>query len=249
LDNDKTGAVWIFTKKSDGTWHQQGNKLIGTGAVGKASQGISLQLSANGNYLIVGGHTDSFNVGASWIFTRKGDIWEQQGPKLVGTGRHSHLYIGLGRNVSINADGTTAIVAGNQDNNLTGASWIFTRNGDNWTQQGPKLVGTGGIRGPTNQGMGVSVSADGNTAIVGGIGDNNNIGASWLFQRKQGNWAQHNSKLVGSQPTENSQQGMGVALSADGQTAIVGGRYVRLGYLQISPPYPLLPALHRQQPE
>jgi hypothetical protein len=225
LDNDKTGAVWIFTKKSDGTWYQQGNKLIGTGAVGKASQGISLQLSANGNYLIVGGNTDSFNVGASWIFTRKGDIWEQQGPKLVGTGRHSHLYIGLGRNVSINADGTTAIVAGNQDNNLTGASWIFTRNGDNWTQQGPKLVGTGGIRGPTNQGMGVSVSADGNTAIVGGIGDNNNIGASWLFQRKQGNWAQHNSKLVGSQPTENSQQGMGVALSADGQTAIVGGRY------------------------
>ena len=39
-------------------------------------------------------------------------------------------------------------------------------------QQLPKLVGTGAV-GSTNQGMSVALSADGNTAIVGGPGPNN----------------------------------------------------------------------------
>jgi hypothetical protein len=40
-----------------------------------------------------------------------------------------------------------------------------------FTQQGPKLVGTGAI-GPAGQAFSVSLSADGNTAIVGGPTDN-----------------------------------------------------------------------------
>ena len=40
-----------------------------------------------------------------------------------------------------------------------------------FSQQGPKLVGTGAV-GTAQQGNSVSVSADGNTAIVGGLGDN-----------------------------------------------------------------------------
>jgi hypothetical protein len=59
-------------------------------------------------------------------------------------------------------------------------------------QQGPKLVGIGGV-GQTFQGQ-VSVSANGNTAIVGGSGDNNGTGAAWVFVRptkedcKNGGW-------------------------------------------------------------
>jgi hypothetical protein len=40
-----------------------------------------------------------------------------------------------------------------------------------FTQQGPKLVGTGAV-GATQQGFSVALSADGNTATVGGPGDN-----------------------------------------------------------------------------
>jgi hypothetical protein len=35
--------------------------------------------------------------------------------------------------------------------------------------------------GSSSQGFSVSLSADGNTAIIGGAGDNNDIGASWIF--------------------------------------------------------------------
>ena len=222
LDNDKAGAVWIF-KRSEGIWYQQGSKLVATDAVGKASFGLRVQLSANGNYLVVGGISDSFNVGASWIFTKKGNNWIQQGPKLVGTGRQAHQYVSQGMSVAINADGSTAIIGGIQDNNSAGASWIFTRNGETWTQQGSKLVGTGSEKGPAEQGMGVSISADGNTAIIGGQGDNNRMGASWLFQRIDGKWVQFGNKLVGTGSSGNSYQGRSVSISADGQTAFVGG--------------------------
>ena len=45
------------------------------------------------------------------------------------------------------------------------------------SQQGPKLVGTGAV-GTAQQGFSVSLSADGNTAIVGGRADNCTDGAS-----------------------------------------------------------------------
>jgi hypothetical protein len=42
----------VFTR-SGGTWTQQGKKLVGTGAMGKARRGMSVALSADGNTAIV----------------------------------------------------------------------------------------------------------------------------------------------------------------------------------------------------
>lgn len=53
------------------------------------------------------------------------------------------------------------------------------------SQQGPKLVGTGAI-GAAQQGASVVLSADGNTTIFGGPGDNNAQGAGWVYARSGG---------------------------------------------------------------
>ena len=45
-------------------------------------------------------------------------------------------------------------------------------------QLGTKLVGTGAV-GAAYQGYSVALSADGNTAIVGGYNDNSQAGAAW----------------------------------------------------------------------
>jgi hypothetical protein len=50
-----------------------------------------------------------------------------------------------------------------------------------WSQQRPKLVGTGAVGSEQDQGWSVSLSADGNTAIVGGYADNSNAGAAWVY--------------------------------------------------------------------
>jgi antibiotic biosynthesis monooxygenase (ABM) superfamily enzyme len=219
FDNSSKGAAWIYTR-SGSTWTQQGNKLVGTGATGNASQGHSVSLSADGNTAIVGGISDNSGKGAAWIYTRSGSTWTQQGAKLVGTGAIGNA--NQGRSVSLSADGTTAVVGGTGDNSYQGAAWIYTRSGTTWTQQGPKLVGTGAV-GNAEQGRSVSLSADGNTAIVGGYFDNTNQGAAWIYTRNGTTWNQLGDKLVGTGAVGNAYQGHGVSLSADGTTAMVGG--------------------------
>jgi len=220
-DSSNKGAAWIYTR-SGSTWTQQGTKLVGTGAIGLASQGYSVAMSADGNTAIIGGETDSSYRGATWIFTRSGSTWTQQGTKLVGTGAIGTA--GQGYSVAISADGNTAIVGGDGDSSSRGAAWIFTRSGSTWAQQGTKLVGTGTI-GPANQGFSVSISANGNSAIVGGWADSTNIGASWVYTRSSSTWTQQGSKLVGTGYIGQARQGTSVAMSADGNTAIVGGLY------------------------
>jgi hypothetical protein len=71
--------------------------------------------------------------------------------------------------------------------------------------------------------MSVALSSDGNTAIVGGWSDNSKTGAAWVFTRSGGVWTQQGKKLAGSDAVGSARQGMSVALSADGNTAILGG--------------------------
>src|SRR5262245_19345178 len=214
------GASWVFTRRGD-VWRQQA-KLVGTTSEnggGLWSQGASVAVSADGNTAIVGGPSDHRTWGAAWVFTRSGGIWTQQGNKLVGSGPgEPPSPLGQGMSVAISADGNTTIIGGWGSE----GAWVFTRSSDIWTQQGKKLVGSGSA-GSARQGMSVALSADGNTALVGGWSDNGKTGAAWVFTRRSGVWTQQGKKLVGSDAVGSARQGMSVALSADGNTAILGG--------------------------
>ena len=74
------------------------------------------------------------------------------------------------------------MVGGYTDNNV-GAAWVFTRSGTTWIQQGDKLIGTGAVGPQKNQGNSVSLSADGNTALVCGDRDSSLTGAAYIFTR------------------------------------------------------------------
>jgi photosystem II stability/assembly factor-like uncharacterized protein len=220
LDNSNAGAAWVWTR-SGGVWTQQGTKLVGSGAIGNPQQGVSASLSADGNTAIVGGPFDNGSAGAAWVWTRSGGVWTQQGPKLVGSGAVGAAL--QGQSVSLSADGNTAIVGGYGDSGYAGAAWVWTRGGGVWTQQGTKLVGSGAVGTLPRQGASVSLSGDGNTAIVGGIGGNGVDGAAWVWTRSGGVWTQQGTKLVGSGAVGAALQGQSVSLSGDGNTAIVGG--------------------------
>jgi len=96
-----------------------------------------------------------------------------------------------------------------------------------YVQQGPKLVGSGALGNagqiPLKPTQSVALSSDGNTAIVGGPFDNDFVGAAWVFTRSGGIWSPQGSKLIGTGAIGSAEQGASVALSADGNTAIVGG--------------------------
>jgi hypothetical protein len=91
-----------------------------------------------------------------------------------------------------------------------------------WTQQGPKLTGSETCCGG-RFGESVSLSSDGNTALIGGGFNNGFEGAAWVFTRTAGVWTQQGGKLTDSERKVFGFFGESVALSSDGNTALIGG--------------------------
>ena len=147
---------------------------------------------------------------------------------------------------SLTIGGTTALIVSNTVTQLvamvmpgavTGTVAISTAGGStsgsgNFTvtavlpplnQQGNKLVGTGGVGSTIYQGWSSAISADGNTVIVGGPFNNAYGGAAWVFTRTGTTWSQQGLKIAGHDSIGDPYQGWAVALSANGNTALIGG--------------------------
>jgi hypothetical protein len=220
LDNSATGAAWVFTR-SGTTWSQQGPKLTGGEETGAGRFGFSVSLSADGNTALIGGPLDNSATGAAWVFTRSGTTWTQKGAKLTGSGESGKGEFGIG--VRLSGDGKTAIVGGSADNKSAGAAWVFTFSEETgWTQQGAKLTGGEEVE-AGRFGFSVALSEDGNTAMIGGGNDHEGIGAAWAFTRSEGTWTQQGAKLTGTGEVGPGHFGFSDALSADGNTALIGG--------------------------
>jgi hypothetical protein len=211
-DNSGQGAVWFFTR-SGSTWNPQGTLPV-NGASGAAGIGMYLALSADGNSAIIAGPYDATG-GAVWFFGRSGSTWTQQG-KISGP-----VY-----SVAMSGDGNTAMIGSGSGS----GALVYAQSGGVWSQQAA-LAGAGATR-DSYQASAVALSGDGNTAVIGGDGDaggngdTRGTGAVWFFVRNQGVWSPlGNSAFVGSGYTGSSFQGYSVALSADGNTAFVGGPY------------------------
>jgi hypothetical protein len=174
------GAVFIITR-SNGVWSQQGGVLIGTGATsGGFHQGQAVALSADGNTLLEGGPADNgggASSGAAWAFTRSGRVWSQQSGKLFLPASSATLQ---GQSVALSANGNVGIVGA--PGSGPGQVLVYGRSGGTWSLQGGSLQGSGGD-GNTAQGTAVALSADGNTMLEGGDGNNGGAGAAWVLRR------------------------------------------------------------------
>ncbi len=220
-DDHNAGAVWVFSR-SGSTWTQQGEKLTGGEESGASEFGRALALSADGSTMLVGGPCDNGLIGAAWAFSRSGSTWTQQGTKLTGgeASGESHF----GDSVALSADGDTALVGGRQDDGKAGAAWAFTRLDATWSQQGAKLVAASGEEGTGEFGWNVALSADGDTALIGGLRDDGYAGAAWLFSRTGSTWSQQGAKLTGgAEERGKGWFGSSLALSEEGTTALIGG--------------------------
>jgi hypothetical protein len=213
-NNSNAGAAWVFTR-SAGVWTQQ-TQIVSPDPA--ALFGNAVALSADGNTALIGGPGDNSNAGAVWVFTRSAGVWTQQA-KLVSPDPAAQF----GNAVALSTDASTALIGGPGDGTNVGAAWVFTYSSGMWSQQAKLLASD--AAGQALQGFSVSLSGDGNTAMVGGYGDNTNTGAAWIFTRSGSVWSQQGSKLVGTGAVGQAQQGYSVALSGDGSTAMMGGPF------------------------
>ena len=93
---------------------------------------------------------------------------------------------------------------------------------DPFVQQGDSLTGGGEWAGG-DFGASVALSADGSTALIGAPSDDFGVGAAWVFTRTGSTWSQQGNKLTGAEERGDGEFGTAVALSADGNTALIGG--------------------------
>ena len=126
--------------------------------------------------------------------------------------------------MALSADGATALVGGYSDSGAAGQGGCTRATRRVTGGSRDRSSSARALSGVAQQGYGVALSADGNTALLGGPGDNNGVGATWVFIRDvSGAWSQQGSKLVGTGAVGHAHQGFSVAVSADGDTALVGG--------------------------
>jgi hypothetical protein len=229
LDDDKgsnSGSAYIFTRAGT-TWSQQA-KLVAADGAASDYFGWSVAISSDGNTAIIGAYLDDdkgSNSGSAYIFTRAGTTWSQQAKLVAADGAASDYF---GNSVAISSDGNTAIIGAHGDDDKgtnSGSAYVFTRAGTTWSQQA-KLVAADGAA-EDYFGISVAISGDGNTAIIGAYLDNDkgtDSGSAYIYIRSGTTWSQQ-AKLVAADGTADDQFGNSVAISGDGNTAIIGAYY------------------------
>ena len=225
------GAAYIFTR-SGSTWSEQA-KIQSSDVQQNDFFAGAVSISGDGNTAIVSAHaedTTADTAGSAYIFFRSGSTWTQQA-KI----QSSDVELGdvFSWSVSLSGDGNTAIVgAPNEDTVATsaGSAYIFFRSGSTWTQQAK--IQASDAAASVNFGYSVSISEDGNTAIVGAYLEDTvatNAGAAYIFTRSGNTWSEQ-QKIQASDVQALDQFGVSVSISKDGGTAIVGAQYKDTGF-------------------
>ena len=134
----------------------------------------------------------------------------------------------FGVSSSASADGSAIVIGSLGDGSAgeqSGAAYVFTKSASRWSETG-KLTASDAAAGDRFGGA-VSMSADGNTIVVGAYGDDDNgsdSGSAYIFTKPSGGWASMSSavKLTASDGAAGDHFGHSVSMSADGSTITIG---------------------------
>ncbi len=219
LKNCEQGAAYVFTR-SGSIWTQQAELRGGPGFGG------AVALSSDGNTALVGaglsGYYGRFHDPAGnappTLFSRSGTDWTQEA--TLSASDASGPFDDFGYAVALSADGSTVLIGDPTQDEDTGAAYVFTGSGANWTQQS-ELMSNDVSKG-SEFGASVALSADGHTSLVGAPAPDG--GSAYLFSNSGSNWIQQ-AELTPDDAEVTSFDGWfgaSVALDGAGNVALVG---------------------------
>jgi hypothetical protein len=231
-----SGAAYVFVRTGT-NWTQQA--YLKASNAGPGDQ-FGTAVSISGDTLVVGANREDSSAtgvngdgandnivdsGAAYVFVRNGTNWTQQAylkPSNPGANDQFGFSVALsGDTVVVGARFEDSRFPGVEtDNSLadSGAAYVFTRTGTNWSQQAYLK--------PLNPGMnfnfGWSVSVSSNTVVVGTPFESSTAvasGAVYVFVRSGSYWTQ---QAFLKKPAALAVEQLGASVSVWGDTLIAG---------------------------
>jgi FG-GAP repeat len=235
------GSAYVFIDDLDGTWSQRGTLMTAPDATVNLGAGIgvaadafgqSVALSSDGTLLVVAAvyaeTATAIDAGHAYVYSWGGLSWALDDTLSAQTPVRDSLF---GQSLSLSDDGATLAV-GLDPLALDGEVHIF-RDSGGWALQGSPLEPVDG----NGEGFGrsVTLSADGNTLLVGAYNENTlgsginptpdtgaaSSGAAFLFTYGGASWSQ-TTFIKSPNPVASDQFGYAVDMSADASTLVIG---------------------------
>jgi hypothetical protein len=207
-----SGANYVrMYRNVSGSWIKQTNNLD----FSTLSRPDKVVISNDGNVLAFGFSEEDhagFDSGTVKIFRNNSSNWQQIGEDIDGEASNSKF----GKSISLTPDGSKIAIGGYQNSGSflnAGYVRVFSNVDNKWIQIGSDIDGK--VKN-ANCGFSVSLSADGNTVVVGapGIDQSISYGSVSVYQNEGGIWKQKGNTFSGTQ--QNNHIGYDVALSSDG---------------------------------
>ncbi|GAA6135610.1 hypothetical protein NBRC116188_24000 [Oceaniserpentilla sp. 4NH20-0058] len=233
--------------------------LYSNASMSLSSDGLTLVVAApheDSASTTVGGVEDNngrANSGAAYVFFKDDNGWQQQ---AYIKARNSGVDDNFGESISVSADGNTLVVGARlEDSNAqgttptdideqnngasnSGAVYVFTRSGDQWSQQA--YIKSSNSEAFDQFGVSVSISADGQRMAVGAFREDSNTtgvsetsatdnaagnsGAVYVFDLVEDIWVE-SAYIKASNTQGDDLFGADISLSDDGNTLAVGTRF------------------------
>ena len=218
LDNDNgsaSGSAYVYVR-SNGVWSEQAKLTASDGASGDE---FGYRVSIDGDTAVIGALHDnngSGSAGSAYVFVRDNGVWSEQAKLTASDGAENDRF---GYSVAI--DGDTAVIGAisDQDNgHNSGSAYVYVRSNGVWSEQA-KLTASDGA---SSDDFGLSASIDGDTAVIGAYGDDDNgsnSGSAYVYVRSNGVWSEQ-AKLTASDGASSDEFGRSVSI--DGDTALIG---------------------------
>ena len=183
-----SGSAYVFERDGNGNWSQAAKLLADDG---EPYEHFGTRVAVDGNLAVVSAPQDyGWQSGAAYVFERdQAGPWRQVAKLVPDDGHWSH---GFGYGLAVSGDvvlGGASDAEGNEP--YSGAVYVFEPDPDGaWEQTAKLIADDGGI----SDAFGVAVAMDGDVALIGNRGDDDdgeNSGSAYVFVRdSDGTWSQ-----------------------------------------------------------
>jgi hypothetical protein len=182
--NQAQGKAYVFVKPSTG-WKNMTETAILLASDGGTASNFGIGVGISGDTVVVGAYSPTYNPGSAYVFVQPSGGWVNttETAELTASGRMDNDEFGY----SVSISGSTAIVGAPNQGDGIGSAYVFVEPPSGWANMTETAELTASDRMESDF-FGLSVSVNGNTAVVGA--PNHQVhGAAYVFVEPSNGWS------------------------------------------------------------